>query len=73
MDGWGHPVDFAANGHRMGGEWATGDMMHQGWSGGPGMGGPGMGGGPPYQGHMGPGWQHANGSYGMVFAFLTAS
>lgn len=69
----GTPVDLAEHGGPLGGEWATGSMM-DGWSGGPGMGGPGMGmgDGAPYEGHMGEGWRHANGSYGMVFAFRTA-
>lgn len=73
MDVHGMPVDFEEHGAtHLGGEWATEEMMHQGWSGGPGMGGPGMHDGQPYGGHMGDGWRHANGSYGMVFAFRTA-
>ena len=74
------PVDFEEPGRgHLGGEGSTGDMMNEGWSGGPGMGGMGGGlGGPgpwtgqPYQGHMAEGWDHANGSFGMVFAFRTA-
>lgn len=71
MDADGTPVDFEDHGEHMGGEWATSDMMSQGWSGGPGMGN-GMHDGEPYQSHVGEGWRHANGSYGMVFAFRTA-
>lgn len=78
MDADDMPVDFQEHGEHMGGEWATEQMMHDGWSGGPGMAGPGMDDGmhdpdgQPYQGHMEAGWQHANGSYGMAFAFRTA-
>lgn len=68
MDVDGHPVDFQRHGFTMGGEWATDTMMHEGMMGG-GM----MGGDPGSQDyHMGPGWGHANGSYGMVFTFTTA-
>lgn len=66
IDGEGHPVDWQTHGPGMGGEWATDAMM------GSGM-GPGMGmDGPAGAGHMGSGWEHANGSYGMVFSFTTA-
>ncbi len=54
------PVDFDTYGPHMGGDWATDDMM---------MGGGMMGGSGP---HMGEGWQHSNGSFGMVFGFTTA-
>ena len=56
MGDHGEPVDFETHGPDMGGEWATGDMMDPG----------GMMGG---HDHMGEGWQHANGTYGMVFGF----
>lgn len=58
MDAEGHVVDFESHGMEMGGMWADGSMM------GGGM----MGGQHP---HMGEGWQHENGSYGMVFSFTT--
>lgn len=58
-DAGGHMVDFESHGTSMGGMWADGGMM------GGGM----MGGDHP---HMGGGWEHANGSYGMTFAFTTA-
>jgi hypothetical protein len=45
---------------RHDGQWATGAMM--GYGPAPGLGG----------GMMGPGWRHANGTYGMVFTFTTA-
>ncbi len=59
MDASGRPVDMDP-GRMMGGQYAGGSMM-----GGGGM----MGGG---SGMMGPGWQGANGMYGMVFSFTTA-
>ena len=52
----GESVNFETHGPDMGGEWATGDMMDPG----------GMMGGHE---HMGEGWQHENGTYGMVFGF----
>ncbi len=55
----GPEVDGDAHGPDMGGDWATDDMM---------MGGGMMGGHP----HTGEGWEHANGSFGMVFGFTTA-
>ncbi len=55
----GHGIDLDAHGPDMGGDWATDDMM---------MGGGMMGG----HLHMGEGWDHANGSFGMVFEFTTA-
>ena len=58
-DAEGHMVDFESHGMGMGGVWADAPMM------GGGM----MGGQHP---HMGEGWQHRNGSYGMVFSFTTA-
>ena len=48
------------SGQMMGGQWASGSMM----TGGGTMGGDGS--------MMGPGWQGANGMYGMVFSFTTA-
>ena len=47
-------------GQMMGGQWVSGSMM----TGGGTMGGNGS--------MMGPGWQSANGMYGMVFSFTTA-
>ena len=59
----GEPMDFETHGSaHMGGEWATGGMMSGGMT--------GMGGSHP---HMGDGWSHANGSYGMIFTFTTAA
>jgi len=58
MDQAGHEIDLETHGQQMGGDWATDDMM---------MGGGMMGGGP----HMGEGWEHSNGSFGMVFGFRT--
>jgi hypothetical protein len=60
-DGVGGLVNLQRHGLGMGGEWVTEFML----TGGRGM---GMGG----QSHMGEGWQHTNGSYGMVFSFTTA-
>lgn len=61
MDADRNHVDFEAHGEGMGGKWADSLMM------GDGMQGDGMGGG-----HLGEGWQHEDGSYGMVFSFTTA-
>lgn len=81
MGAEGVPVDLEEHGEAMGGAWATDAMLHDGWSGGPAMPGPGPGGGPHGPGmghgdgfadHMGEGWLHADGTYGMVFAFRTA-
>jgi len=59
----GEPLNFEMHGSaHMGGQWATGRMMSGGM--------PGMGGSHP---HMGDGWSHANGSYGMIFSFTTAA
>jgi hypothetical protein len=56
----GEPMNFEMHGSaHMGGQWATGGMM-----------GGGMGGANP---HMGNGWSHANGSYGMIFSFTTVA
>jgi len=64
VDEGGRPIDWEMRGFDMGGQWATETMM------GSGM-GTGMG-GVVGAGHMGSGWDHANGSYGMVFTFTTA-
>jgi methionine-rich copper-binding protein CopC len=66
IDATGHAIGFGQHGSHMGGEWTGGGMM-----GGGGMTGSGgmMSTG---SGHMGSGWQHANGSHGMVFSFTTA-
>jgi len=66
-DAGGHPVDWSTHGPGMGGAWAGETMM--GSTTGPHG---GMMGGAVGTGHMGPGWQHPNGSYGMVFSFTTA-
>lgn len=59
QDCHGQTIDFDMHGTtHMGGQWASGSMM----------GGGGMGG----QTHMGAGWRHANGAYGMIFTFTTA-
>lgn len=55
----GAAVDYTTYGPGMGGQWLMGSMMtstHGGMA----------------WGMMGNGWRHANGSYGMVFAFTTA-
>ena len=55
----GEATDFDLHGGaHMGGEWATGAMM--------------AGGGMMGAQHMGDGWRHENGSYGMLFSFTTA-
>lgn len=61
MDAQNRYLNWERYGFQLGGEWCTGEQM------GPGPGGP-MG--PQY--HQGPGWQHANGMYGMLFTFTTA-
>ena len=58
-DAEGHMVDFESHGMTMGGMWADGSMMS----------GDVMGGG--QHPHMGAGWEHENGSYGMLFTFTT--
>lgn len=63
MDADGRPVEWETHGPGMGGSWATEGMM------GPGM---GMGGAVGAR-HMGAGWSHANGSYGMAFGFTTGA
>ena len=64
-DAQGRVIDMQQHGTHMGGEWvAGGPMQGGGWMGG-GM----MSGGAS---HVGPGWEHANGSFGMVFSFTTS-
>ena len=58
-DGHGHQMNFELHGHAMGGTWVDGGMFGQGG---------GMMGG---HDHMGDGWQHQNGMYGMTFSFTT--
>ncbi|NIU33906.1 MAG: Ig-like domain-containing protein [Gemmatimonadetes bacterium] len=66
MDDEGRAVDWETHGPGMGGEWATDTMMSSGTGRGMGMGGA-LG-----TDHMSAGWQHENGSFGMVFSFDTA-
>ena len=56
----GHHMDFDQHGFDMGGHWVDEDMLgqHGGMMGG--------------HSHMGEGWQHENGAYGMAFPFSTA-
>ena len=65
VDAHGSHVDIASHGFDFGGEWATSGMME---------GGSGMGMGPHMDpaDHSGPGWDHENGSHGMVFQFTTS-
>ena len=60
-DANGRAVDMQTHMQQSGCQWATAGMMTGG-----------MMGGQNGQGMMGPGWQHANGSYGMVMVFTTA-
>jgi hypothetical protein len=60
LDDHGHGMNFEQHGHAMGGEWVDEGMFAQGG---------GMMGG---HDHMGAGWQHHNGMYGMMFSFTTA-
>jgi hypothetical protein len=53
-----HPMDFDWHGFEMGGHWVDEDML------GGGMMGMHM--------HMDDQWQHHNGTYGMMFSFMTA-
>jgi hypothetical protein len=68
MDAEGRHVGFQQHGSHMGGQTATGGMMGGGMMGGGMMGGGMM----ADSSMMGPGWRHADGSYGMVFTFTTA-
>lgn len=54
----GQTLDYALHGPAMGGQWLMGGMMGAAH------------GGQPWS-MMGPGWRHANGSYGMQFSFST--
>ncbi|MBI4410056.1 MAG: Ig-like domain-containing protein [Gemmatimonadetes bacterium] len=67
-DADGHTVGLERHGGHMGGQWATGEMMTDGMMGGGWMGGGMM----ADSTMMGAGWRHANGSYGMVFSFITS-
>jgi hypothetical protein len=58
-DAGGRSVNMTHHGPHMGGQWMSGHMMSGGM----------MGGG---HGHVGAGWRHENGSYGMTFSFTTA-
>lgn len=64
VDTFGRPVDLGTRRAECGGEWALGPMFD----------GAGMPGGHGWEnsGHLGNGWAHTNGSYGMVFSFTTA-
>ena len=65
-DGTGGGLDYQQCIAQHDGQWATAAMMGHG----PGL---GMGGGMMGDSTMmGPGWRHANGSYGMMFTFTTA-
>ena len=59
-DRHGHGMDFDQHGLDMGGHWVDEEMLgqHGGMMGG--------------HSHMGDGWQHHNGTYGMAFPFWTA-
>lgn len=59
----GNHINYEEHGMNMGGNWVTEQML--------GDFGTGMMGGTGSM--MGPGWQHHNGTYGMVFTFTTAS
>jgi hypothetical protein len=64
MGAGGSPMDFQSQGPAMGGQWATSEMMDADMNGGSMMG--------SRENHMGYGWHHLNGTYGMVFRFRTA-
>lgn len=55
----GRPMDFDHHGFEMGGHWVDEDMLGGGMMGG--------------HMHMGDEWQDHNGTYGMMFSFMTAS
>jgi hypothetical protein len=61
-------VNFDHHGPQMGGHWVGEEMFNAGMMGG----GPGAGPGAGGMAHMGDGWRHQNGSYGMEFSFTTA-
>ena len=56
----GHHMDFDQHGFDVGGHWVDEDMLGQ------------HGGMMGDHSHMGDGWMHHNGSYGMAFPFRTA-
>lgn len=62
----GRPMDFQSHGPAMGGWWATSEIMDGDMMNGGNM----MGSG---ENHMGDGWRHSNGTYGMAFRFRTAN
>ncbi|MBI4538273.1 MAG: Ig-like domain-containing protein [Gemmatimonadetes bacterium] len=62
-DAGGNPIGFDQHGQHMGGRWVMGQMMSGGMMSGMNN---------MMSGMMGPGWQHANGTYGMIFPFTTA-
>ena len=63
-DTFGRPVDLGTRRAECGGEWALGSMFGR-------AGMPGGGHGWENSGHVGNGWAHTNGSYGMMFGFTT--
>jgi hypothetical protein len=65
MDLGGNVVGFEDHAEHHGGQWATSSMMNTA------MMGAGMGMGSGHEAMMGEGWQHANGSWGMIFPFTT--
>ena len=65
MGAGGSPMDFQSQGPAMGGQWATSEMMDADMMNDDSM----MG---SRENHMGDGWRHSNGTYGMVFRFRTA-
>ena len=60
----GAGVDIETHGPGLGGMWVTQSMV---------MGMNNMGMGMGMVSHMGPGWQHANGFYGLAFEFTTGA
>ena len=60
QDATGGTCNFDGAGQQFGGRWATEGMMTGGMMGGAG------------RNMTGPGWQHPNGFYGMLFSFTTA-
>jgi hypothetical protein len=61
-DDRGHYVNFERQGFQLGGEWCTGERLGMGPMGPMG----------PHAHLNDPGWQHPNGTYGMLFTFTTA-
>ncbi len=72
MDHEGDPVNFDRHGGQMGGHWVGEEMFNAGMMGGGPGGGSSAGGPAGGMAHMGDGWRHQNGSYGMAFGFTTA-